>query len=204
VFVIDRLNDELGNRAFIYSERSIRLGAEVALLRGSEFAPPDPGAIEAARAADLRIRRFIDDPPTFLAGPDDLLRGALGLVLVLLLPGLLAARWFRIRDAVMGLGTVPALSLAMNATAGLLVLAVLRRPLSPGVGWLIVGVATLAGAALFLLSLRGRRPTRPEEDGDQTPSRELVEVLSGGDGRGDGPSSRGSASGAPPRARPRG
>jgi hypothetical protein len=157
VFVIHRLNDELGNRAFIYSDRSVRLGAEVSLLRGPGFAPPDPAAVAAAQAADLGIRWFIAAPPFFLAGPGDLLRGALGLALVLMVPGLLAARWFRVRDVVMGLGTVPALSLAMNAISGLLVLAVWRRPLTEGVAWAIVALSTLVGAALFLLSVRGRR-----------------------------------------------
>ena len=156
VFVIHRLNDELGNRAFIYSNRSIRLGAEVSLLRGPGFVPPDPAAVAAAQAADLRIRWFIAAPRFFLAGPGDLLRGALGLALVLVVPGLLAARWFRVRDPVMGLGTVPAMSLAMNATSGLLVLAVLRRPLTEGVAWAIVALSTLVGGALFLLSVRGR------------------------------------------------
>lgn len=182
VFVIDRLNDELGNRAFIYSERSIRLGAEVALLRDPPFAPPDPDAVEAARTADLRIRRFIDEPPFFLAGPDDLVRGALGLALVLLVPGLLAARWFGVRTVAVGLGTVPAISLAMNAASGLIVLGILRRPLSAEVAWVIVGVATLTGAALFVLSLRS---TRPDQEGAGTPPRELVGVATGGDGHRD-------------------
>jgi hypothetical protein len=202
VFVIDRLNDELGNRAFVYSDRSVRLGAEVALLRGPAFAPPEPEAVGAAREADLRIRRFIAEPPFFLAGPDDLLRGALGLGLVLLLPGLLAARWFGVRDVAVGLGTVPALSLAMNATSGLLVLAILRRPLNAEVSWLIVAVATLAGAGLFLLSLRRPRTTR--RDGPPTRSRELVEVASGGDGHGGAPKTPGPATRAPRRAGPRG
>jgi hypothetical protein len=164
VFVIHRLNDYLGNGTFIYSDRSIALGAEVSLLIGPRFARPDPGAVRAAQAADLRIRRFMDDPPFFLAGPGDLVRGAIGLALVLVLPGLLAARWFGVRDLATALGTVPALSLAMNVTSGLLVLAVLRRPLTAGVAWAIVALATAVGVALFLLSVR-RSPVRGG-DGD--------------------------------------
>jgi hypothetical protein len=182
VFVINRLNEQLGNRDFIYSERTVRLGAEVSLLRGPEFAPPDPEAVAAAQQADLRIRWFIAEPPFFLAGPGDLLRGALGLALVLVLPGLLAAGWFRVRGLAMGLGTVPALSLAMNATSGLLVLAVWRRPLTEGVAWAIVALSTLAGATLFLLSVRSRagRPGRPEE----RPSEAVLEpvLLTSGNG----------------------
>jgi hypothetical protein len=185
VFVIDRLNDELGNRAFIYSDRSVRLGAEVSLLRGPELAPPDPSAVGAAQAADLRIRRFIADPPFFLAGPGDLLRGALGLVLVLLVPGLLAARWFRVRDLAMGLGTVPALSLAMDVTSGLLLLAVLRRPLTAGMAWAIVAVATFAGAVLFLLSVR-RRPVR-EGDEPARPRAEPAVAIGNGQRQGSAP-----------------
>jgi hypothetical protein len=181
VFVIHRLNDELGNREFIYSERSVRLGAEVALLRGPGLVAPDPEAVAAAQAADLRIRWFIAAPPSFLAGPGDLLRGAFGLALVLVLPGLLAARWFRVRDVAMGLGTVPALSLAMNAASGLLVLAVVRRPLTGGVAWGIVVVSTIAGAALFLLSVRGRpAPDVPvSEEGSRETVLEPVLLASG-------------------------
>jgi hypothetical protein len=163
VFAIHRLNDELGNGTFIYSDQSVVLSPEVSLLLGPGFAPPDPSAVREAVAADLRIRRFIEDPPFFLAGPDELIRGALGLALILVLPGLLAARWFRVRDLAMGLGTVPALSLAMNVLSGLLILSVFRRPLTAGMAWAIVGVATLAGAVLFLLSVR-RRPV-PQSDG---------------------------------------
>jgi hypothetical protein len=179
VFVIHRLNDELGNPAFLYSHGSVRLGAEVSLLRGPEFAPPDPAAVEAAQAADLRIRWFIAAPPSFLAGPGDLLRGALGLALVLVLPGLLAARWLRVRGLAMGLGTVPALSLAMNVTSGLLVLAVLRRPLTEEVAWTIVAVSTLAGAVLFLLSVRRRRvlPEGGPVPGDGSRQQDLEPVL---------------------------
>lgn len=203
VFVIHRLNDELGNRAFISSQRSVRLGADVSLLLGPDLAPPDPAGVEAARAADLRIRRFIADLPSFLAGPDDLVRGGLGLALVLVLPGLLAARWFRVRELAMGLGTVPALSLAMNATSGLLVLAVLRRPLTSGVAWLIVGVATLAGAGLLLLSLRRPRAPDREEGPRPTPRRQLAGVPADGDCRGDGESAVDLLRREPRRAGPR-
>jgi hypothetical protein len=184
VFVIHRLNDELGNGSFIYSEQSVRLGAEVSLLRGPEFAPPDHGAVRAAQEADLRIRRFIADPPFFLAGPDDVVRGALGLALVLVVPGLLAARWFGVRGLATGLGTVPALSLAMNVTSGLLVLAVVRRPLTGGMAWAIVMAATFAGAVLLFLSKR-RGPVPESRPARPGPREEALAVV--GNGQRDGP-----------------
>lgn len=203
VFVIHRLNDELGNRNFFYSARSVPLGAEVSLLRGPEFAPPDAEAEEAAHQADLRIRRFISDPPFFLAGPDDLLKGALGLALVLVVPGLLAARWFGVRGLATGMGTVPALSLAMNVTSGLLVLAVIRRPLTGGMAWAIVMVATLAGAVLFLLSRR-RRPDQPGDIGMRPRPREEALAVAG-NGQRDGPAAGEAGSphpAEPPATRP--
>jgi hypothetical protein len=53
------------------------------------------------------------------------------------------------------LGVVPALSLGMNIAAGLILLAVVRRPLDPAMAWAIVGLATAAGGALFWLARRG-------------------------------------------------
>jgi hypothetical protein len=189
VFVIHRLNDELGNGTFIYSDRAVALGAEVSLLRSPDFAPPDPAAVEAARSADLRIRRFIAGSPFFLAGPADLLRGALGLALVLVVPGLLAARWFGVRDLAMGLGTVPALSLAMNAASGLLVLAVARRPLTEGMAWIVVAVAVLTGAVMFLLSIR-RRSARQGDGAARSRPKEGA-LVAMGNGEHDGPTGDG-------------
>jgi uncharacterized membrane protein SirB2 len=77
---------------------------------------------------------------------------ALGLLL-LLVPGLLAVAWFA-PDASFAqrLGLVPALSAALLALTGIVILAIVRSPFSGVIPWLCLAVTTLLSALLWARS----------------------------------------------------
>jgi hypothetical protein len=82
----------------------------------------------------------------------------IGGLLLLLLPGLLALRWF-LRDAVFAdaLGMVPALSMALLTIAGIVMLAIIRSPFTPTWAWVTYAL-TLAASAVMLLQSRRTAP----------------------------------------------
>jgi Na+/phosphate symporter len=76
----------------------------------------------------------------------------LGLI-VLLIPGLLAVSWFAPGASFAEmLGLVPALSMALLALIGIIVLAIVRAPFSGPLAWVCVALAIATGA---LLRVRG-------------------------------------------------
>jgi hypothetical protein len=154
VFLIVDMNLHLENLTYLDPSRSTFLGSNIALLEGPGVAPVDQEAVGAARTAGLVASRDLASSPNPLGDPLHLARVALGLALLLVLPGALAARWFGVRGLPSALGVIPVFSVAMNVTSGLILLAVLRRPLTPAMGWATVGLATAAGVALLILSRR--------------------------------------------------
>lgn len=184
VFLIRPLSIDLGNQGFLGPPHAIPLGGDASLLLGPRFASPSADGVGAAREAAERAHAWRAAPPGPLAGPLDLLHGLVGLAFLLVVPGGLAARWFRVRDLPMALGTIPALSAAMNAATGLVVLSVARRPLSAAMAWLIVLLATAAGGVLGAVELRGRRARRRPTDVPGTATRAVS--VAAGDGQGTG------------------
>ncbi|MGH2681993.1 MAG: hypothetical protein ACRDIX_02025 [Actinomycetota bacterium] len=153
-FLILDMNLHLENVTGLDPSRVTLLGGDLLLLQGPGVAPPDGGAVQAARAAGLRASRDLASSPTPFADPLHLARVALGLSLLLVLPGALAARWFGVRGLPGALGVIPSLSVAMNVASGLIVLAVSRRPLTLGMGWATVALAAAAGMGALLASRR--------------------------------------------------
>jgi hypothetical protein len=154
VFLIVDMNLHLGNVRNPGSVQVVVLGSDLVLVTGPGIAPPDEGAVRAARVAGFQASGRLASAPPLFGEPLHLARGALALALVLVLPGALAARWFGVRVIPAWLGVIPALSLAMNAASGLFLLAVLRRPLTPALGWATVGLSTAVGGTLLFLARR--------------------------------------------------
>ena len=109
---------------------------------------------DARAAADATYRRLIFEPGERRAAPGRLGIALGGLLLLFIVPGLLAAPWFRLSGLATRLGMVPVVSLLLNLTSTIVLLAILRRPLSPGVALLAVGLASLGALALRLRSAR--------------------------------------------------
>jgi hypothetical protein len=71
----------------------------------------------------------------------------------LLIPGALAFRWF-LRDGefAQAVGLVPALSIALLALVGMIVLAVAQAPFSSAIAWISLALAVALGALLAVRS----------------------------------------------------
>jgi hypothetical protein len=169
VLLVKRFNRRLGNDRYVGPPRSVPMGGGVYVLNAREFAEPDPGALGAARRAARERGEFLSAPVDRTARLGHLARVALGLAFLLLVPGLLAARWFGVRDAMSAVGMIPALSLALNLASGLVILAVVRRPLSPGLAWVVAGVAAMVGGVLALRSRPTPAPAHPDPGDGQAP-----------------------------------
>jgi uncharacterized membrane protein SirB2 len=78
---------------------------------------------------------------------------AIGGLLLLLLPGALALRWF-FKDALFAdaLGMVPVLSMGMLTLAGIVVLAIVRSPFSATWAWVTFALTLAASAVMFVRS----------------------------------------------------
>lgn len=79
----------------------------------------------------------------------------IGSLLLLLLPGALAFRWF-LRDGEMAqaVGLAPALSIAILTLVGMTVLAVTRTPFTGAIAWISLAIAVALGIVLALKSPR--------------------------------------------------
>ncbi|HXF35753.1 MAG TPA: MFS transporter [Actinomycetota bacterium] len=137
-----------------FPEGAVPIGDDVVVLTGSGFARPSGEAIEAARRAGEAQAAAFRDHPGLLGDPLHLLRVLAALALLLVVPGLLAARWFEVRDLPSRIALVPGLSIAMVLAAAILVAAVARGPFGAGQAWASVGLATAAGVGLEGLARR--------------------------------------------------
>ena len=142
-------------------ESVVPLAPGVSVLEGPGLAPFDPGGAPGAeRAAEAIVREESGNPAVF-ADRSHVVRIAAGLLLLLVVPGILAAGWFGIRGFAEHLAFVPLLSLGMVLTAGFLVEAVGRASLGPVQAWLSLGLATGVGAALRFGPIVRRRAAAP-------------------------------------------
>jgi len=130
--------------------------SESGLFLLPDGAPPADAAIAAARAAGAEAREFEASPPGPLAGLGGTLLAVVRLALLLVVPGLLFVRRIPAVGVVEALALVPLLSISAVTVVGTAVLAVLRGPLIPGVGWASWAIAS-AGALVVALGGRARR-----------------------------------------------
>jgi hypothetical protein len=129
----------------------------VQLVRGPRLAAPSPTATAAALEARDAALSAQASPPGRWDDPWHLVRVVLGLIVLLALPGAVAAGWFGVRGLVEWIALVPGLSLGMTAAAAILVIAVHRAPFGAVDAWASAGLATGA-AAVARLAASSRRP----------------------------------------------
>lgn len=111
------------------------------LLPGFANTPPSERSTEAALSAATEARAFAGEPPGPLSGLGGTLLVILRLGLLFVVPGFLL--WRRLPDRlwVEGLALVPLLSIGLVTVVGVVLVAVLRAPLTPAVGWASWGIA---------------------------------------------------------------
>ena len=128
-------------------EDSIEIGPGTYVLTGDGSSSRRPGW-SSARARRGRRRRALRRPPRPLENLPHQARVLAGLFLLAVLPGLLAAPFFGLRDTPSRLALIPGTSIVLTLLAGIGVLAVWRGPLTDTKAWAVVAVAVGAGAGL--------------------------------------------------------
>ena len=127
---------------------AVEVGPDVYVLTGDGLWTPPGDVVAAANArATAEAARFEDHPSAF-ADPLHTLTVLLGLLVLAVLPGLLAMRFFGADTGVARAAIVPGMSFVMTLLSGILVLAVWRGPLTTTKGWVVAAVAVGLGAAL--------------------------------------------------------
>jgi hypothetical protein len=126
----------------------VPLSEDVAVVTGPGLTTPSAEAVAAAHDAEAETAALYADHPGPLGNPLHNLRVILGLAILLVLPGAIAARWFELEGHWMKIALVPAISVVLTILGGFLVASVWRGPFSTGHGWASVGVATAAAVGL--------------------------------------------------------
>jgi hypothetical protein len=161
-FLVGRFNVGSPNADLIASGPSQHLiyqkgndpSSAVTVVTGPDTAPFDAGAAKAAEAAGTADQRALASPDGLFSDPLHILRVILVLLFLLVVPGLIAMRWFELDDFPSRLALVPGISFAMTITSTFLVKAVHRTAFSVADG--IASVVVACGAA-FVLHLLARR-----------------------------------------------
>jgi hypothetical protein len=130
------------------------IGPDVWVLDGEGYFAPDPATVQRALTASASVQARLAEHPGPLGDPLHLLRVLLGLAALVVLPGLLAAPFFELRDTPSRIALVPAMSIVMTLLAGIAVLAVWRGPLTGMKAWTTVAVACGLGLALRVAGAR--------------------------------------------------
>ncbi|HSL09789.1 MAG TPA: MFS transporter [Actinomycetota bacterium] len=127
---------------------AIEVGPDVYVLQGDGLWTPPQDVVTAAQAAADDARVAFENHPSAFANLGHNLLVLVGLFFLMVLPGLLAMRWFEARTAIDRFAIVPGMSIVLTLIAGIAVLAVWRGPLTTAKGWTTVAVASGLGLAL--------------------------------------------------------
>jgi hypothetical protein len=142
-------NKEVEDAAF---ERAIadaiEIGPGTYVLAEDGFYEPPADVVERARGAAESAEARFADPPGPLEDLPHQARVLAGLFVLAVLPGLLAAPFFGLKDTPSRIALIPGTSIVMSLIAGIAVLGVWRGPLTEAKAWVAVAVAVGAGAVL--------------------------------------------------------
>jgi sugar phosphate permease len=152
VFLVRQFNEGTVNEELLDSgdPSLVPLGDDVAVVTGEGLATPSDEAIEDARGAEAEIAEFYAAHPGVLGNVGHNLWVVVALALLLVVPGLLAARFFGLDDVWLKVALVPGISIALTVIAGVVVVAVHRAPFGVADGWATLGLATAFAATLRL------------------------------------------------------
>jgi hypothetical protein len=151
------------------------VGPGVAVVKGTGLWAPPADVVARALATGTARQRALATHPGPLSNPLHSLGVLIGVFLLFVLPGLIAAPWFELEDAPSRIALIPGTSIVLTIVSGIAVLAVWRGPLSTSKAWLVVGVAATVGMALRLRRRRSGRasdllalvqPVEPDDRAD--------------------------------------
>jgi hypothetical protein len=154
VFLVRNFNLDTDNAALLDRDPAppgfVKISKDLAVVTGPSFATPSPAALDAAGRAEARTAALYANHPGILDNAGHTLWVLFALGLLLVVPGLIAARFFELEDGWVRVALIPGLSFAMTVIAGVLVVAVRRAPFSTADGWLSLGLATAFAVGLRL------------------------------------------------------
>jgi hypothetical protein len=154
VFVVRGFNEGTDNEALLDQDPTapglIRLSDDVAVVTGSTFATPSPAAVDAATRAEAATAALYANHPGIFGNLGHTLWVIFALGLLLVVPGLIASRFFELEDAWVKIALIPALSFGLVVIAGIVVVAIHRAPFSTADGWASLGLATAVAVGLRL------------------------------------------------------
>lgn len=156
VFLIRQFNTNTVNEEYLDSgsPNLVSLGSDIAVVTGEGLTTPSDGAARAARAAEAEVAEFYADHPGPLGNLGHTLWILVALALLLVVPGLVSARFFGIQGTWETIALVPGISIALTVLAGVVVVAVTRSPFGTAHGWATLALATAVAGGLRL----GRAP----------------------------------------------
>jgi hypothetical protein len=120
-------------------------GTFVVVGAGGEVSPD---ALRAGGAAGEEARAFAQNPPGPLSGIGGTILDVLRLFLLFGFPGLILWLGLPDREFVDGFALVPLASIALTTTVGVVLVAILRGPITGLVGWLTWGLAVVLAGVL--------------------------------------------------------
>lgn len=149
-FLIRQFNRRTVNEELLDSgdPSLVSLGSDIAVVTGEGLATPSDQGIANALAAEAEVADFYRNHPGVFGNLGHTAWVIVALGLLLVVPGLLAARFFDLEGAWLKIALVPGISIGLTVIAGVIVVAVLRGPFSTAAGWATLGLATAFGAGL--------------------------------------------------------
>ncbi len=129
---------------------AIEVGPDTYALTGDGFFTPPTDAVELARDAATTEADRLENHPGAFGDPLHTLRVLFGLAFLLVLPGMIAAPWFGLRDTAGRIALVPAMSIVLTLLSGIAVLAIWRGPLTTPKAWVVVAASATVAAGLRL------------------------------------------------------
>jgi hypothetical protein len=127
------------------------IGPDVYVLTGPGLYTPPASVIAQAKADAKAVGAQLTNPPSAWSNPLHTLRVLFGLFVLVILPGLLAMRFFEIDESpVTKVALVPGISFVLTILTGIAVLAVWRGPLTTTKGWVVAALAVALGGVLGL------------------------------------------------------
>jgi hypothetical protein len=162
VFVPAVFSEHSTNTGFIEScdeNDCVPIGdAGLYVLSELSTVPVDEQALAAAEDAAAEARSFAVAPPGPLESLGGTVLASLRLILLLVVPGFLFYRRFPRRSWPEAVALVPLFSIASVTAVGVFLVAVLRGPFTPAVGWIswVIAVAMAVAGRLPIGLRRGR------------------------------------------------
>jgi hypothetical protein len=120
---------------------AVQVGPDVWVLKGPNLWVPAPDVVTRANDAAQAQQAAFDDHAGPLGDPLHTLRVLLGVFLLAVLPGLIAAPFFELDDTPSRIALIPGMSIVITLLSGIALLAVWRGPLTGTKAWAVVVLA---------------------------------------------------------------